>query len=381
MEQKRIYADYAATTPLSHAAFAAMQPWMTGFCGNASAIYEEGREAARALYAARGSVADCLHAKQNEIYFTSGGTESDNWAARELARLGAASGKWHIVSTEMEHHAVLHALRRLEKEGFSVTLLKPDADGIVQPDALREALRPDTAFASIMYANNEIGTLQPIRQLAEICHAQGVLLHTDAVQAAGHVPLDAEADGFDLLSLSAHKFHGPRGMGALYVRSNVRLGSFLEGGAQERGRRAGTENLPGAVGMAAALSEACAALPETMPYVQSLRERLIDGLTAVLPELRLNGSRSLRLPGNVNVSIPGIESEALLWRLDRMGVSASAGAACASGSLDESHVLRAIGCPRELSRSAVRFSLDRETTEEEVGQLIERVQEAAEVLR
>lgn len=378
---KRIYADNAATTRLSEKALAAMMPWLSGFCGNASAVYEEGREAARALFEARSSMANCLSAKPNELYFTSGGTESDNWALRELARLFAASGKRHIISTKIEHHAVLHTLQRLEKEGFSVELLSPDKEGIVQAKTLEAALRPDTAFVSVMYANNEIGTLQPIRQMAEICHAHGVLLHTDAVQAAGHMPLSAKEDGFDLLSLSAHKFHGPRGMGALYVRSGIPIGSFVEGGAQERGRRAGTENLPGAVGMAAALLESTAEMEQENKRLTYLREILIDGLLREIPDTYVNGSRQLRLPGNANLSFPGVDSEALLWRLDRFGISASAGSACAAGSLEESHVLAAIDCPGACRKAAVRFTLGRENTEEEIKLLIQYTKEAVEELR
>ena len=375
-----IYMDNAATTSVSETALAAMLPALRENYGNPSSLHELGQRSSAALEEARESVARCLGAQPREIYFTSGGTEADNWAIRQLARQGAARGKKHLITTAFEHHAVLHTMARLEKDGFEVTYLDVHEDGLVRPEELEAALRDDTALVSIMLANNEIGTIQPIRALAELCHAHKVPIHTDAVQAVGHIPVNVDELGVDLLSLSGHKFHGPKGVGALYCRRSLRLTPLLEGGAQERNRRPGTENLPGILGMAAALREATEHLEEHMAHVTALRDALLTGI-ADIPCTRVNGSVEHRLPGNVNVCFEGIEGESLLLRLDLAGICASSGSACTSGSLDPSHVLLAIGLPKEVAHGSLRLSLDAQNTREEVDYTLEQLPRIVQTLR
>ncbi len=376
----KIYADNAATTKMSRAAIDAMLPYMDGLYGNPSSLYAFGQRAKEALEDARARIAACLGCEAKELTFTSGGSEADNQAIRSAAALGARRNKRHILSTAFEHHAVLHTLKRLEQEGFQVTLLDVHENGLVTPEQVREALRPDTCLVTVMYANNEIGTVQPVSEIGAVCREAGVLFHTDAVQAAGHLPIDVGPQNIDLLSLSAHKFHGPKGIGALYARRGVALTNLIEGGAQERGRRAGTENLPAIVGMAAALEEACAHLTENAVRISALRDRLIAGL-AEIPHSVLNGDPAKRLPGNVNFCFEGIEGESLLLLLDDKGICASSGSACTSGSLDPSHVLLAIGRPHEIAHGSLRLTIGEETTEEEVEYLIEAVQDAVSYLR
>lgn len=376
----KIYADNAATTKMSRAAIDAMLPYMDELYGNPSSLYAFGQRAKEALEDARSRVAACLGCEAKELTFTSGGSEADNQAIRSAAALGARKDKRHIISTAFEHHAVLHTLKRLEAEGFQVTLLDVHENGLVTPEQVREAIRPDTCLVTIMYANNEIGTVQPIPEIGRVCRAAGVLFHTDAVQAAGHLPIDVAAQNIDLLSLSAHKFHGPKGVGALYARRGVALTNLIEGGAQERGKRAGTENIPGICGMAAALEESCAHLTENALKVSALRDRLIAGLSEI-PHSVLNGDAAKRLPGNVNFCFEGIEGESLLLLLDDKGVCASSGSACTSGSLDPSHVLLAIGRPHEIAHGSLRLTISEETTEEEVDYLIEAVRDVVAYLR
>ena len=339
----KIYADNAATTKMSKAAVAAMLPYMEEIYGNPSSLYSAGQEAKEALERARGEIAAIINAQPREIYFTSGGSEADNQALRSAAAFGKKKGKRHIISTAFEHHAILHTLKALEKEGFEVTLLPVHENGIVRLSELEEAIRPDTCLVTIMMANNEIGTIQPVSEIGALCRERGVLFHTDAVQAVGHLPIDVQAEKIDMLSSSAHKFHGPKGVGFLYVRKEVPLMNLIEGGAQERGKRAGTENVAGIVAMAAALKESASAMEENTGRMTALRNRLIDGLQAI-PHSALNGDREKRLPGNVNFCFEGIEGESLLLLLDDRGISASSGSACTSGSLDPSHVLH---CHRE----------------------------------
>ena len=375
-----IYADNAATTCVSEAARRAMMAAMETTWGNPSSLYTFGQQAEEALSQARAQIAGCLNAQPGELIFTSGGSEADNQALRSAARAGARKGKKHLISTKFEHHAILHTLRALEAEGFEVTLLDVHEDGLVRPAELQAALRPDTALVSVMFASNEIGTIQPIAELAAICRAAGVLFHTDAVQAVGHLPIDVKALNVDMLSFSAHKFHGPKGVGALYVRRGVPLSSFIEGGAQERGKRAGTENLPGVAGMAAALTEACRCLEQNAAYVAGLRDRLIQGLSRV-PHAALNGAASPRLPGNVNFCFEGIEGESLLLLLDEKGIAASSGSACTSGSLDPSHVLRAIGRPHEVAHGSLRLTLNEENTQADVDEILRAVPQVVGYLR
>ena len=375
-----IYADNAATTCVSKAARRAMMAAMETTWGNPSSLYTFGQQAEEALSQARAQIAGCLNAQPGELIFTSGGSEADNQALRSAARAGARKGKKHLISTKFEHHAILHTLRALEAEGFEVTLLDVHEDGLVRPAELQAALRPDTALVSVMFANNEIGTIQPIAELAAICRAAGVLFHTDAVQAVGHLPIDVKALNVDMLSFSAHKFHGPKGVGALYVRRGVPLSSFIEGGAQERGKRAGTENLPGVAGMAAALTEACRCLEQNAAYVAGLRDRLIQGLSRV-PHAALNGAASPRLPGNVNFCFEGIEGESLLLLLDEKGIAASSGSACTSGSLDPSHVLLAIGRPHEVAHGSLRLTLNEENTQADVDEILRAVPQVVGYLR
>mgnify|MGYP003272535651 FL=1 len=376
----QIYLDNAATTRISPAALRAMLPCLEEHYGNPSSLYAFGQDARERLERARAQIAARLHCEAKEVYFTSGGSEADNQALRSAARIGAAKGKRHIVSTAFEHHAVLHTLDRLREEGFEVTLLNVHGDGLVRPAEVAAAIRPDTCLVSVMYANNEIGTIQPVAEIGRICREKGVLFHTDAVQAAGHLPIDVQEQNIDLLSLSAHKFHGPRGAGVLYARTGVRLTPLIEGGAQERGRRAGTENLPAIVGMAAALEEACRDGDARRVRVAALRDRLIRGL-ARIPHAVLNGDPVQRLPGNVNFCFEGIEGESLLLLLDDEGICASSGSACTSGSLDPSHVLLAIGRPHEIAHGSLRLTLSEQTTEEEIDYTIDAVTRAVARLR
>ena len=376
----KLYADNAATTKMSRTAIDAMLPYMDEVYGNPSSLYTFGQKAKEALEDARSRIAACLGCEARELTFTSGGSESDNQAIRSAAALGARKDRRHILSTAFEHHAVLHTLKRLEGEGFEITLLDVHENGLVTPDQVREALRPDTCLATVMYANNEIGTVQPVSEIGAVCREAGVLFHTDAVQAAGHLPIDVGRQNIDLLSLSAHKFHGPKGVGALYARRGVALTNLIEGGAQERGWRAGTENIPGIVGMAAALEESCARMGEYAVRVSALRDKLIAGLSEI-PHSVLNGDPAKRLPGNVNFCFEGVEGESLLLLLDGKGVCASSGSACTSGSLDPSHVLLAIGRPHEIAHGSLRLTINEETGEEDVDYLIEAVRDVVAHLR
>ena len=375
-----IYVDNAATTKMSGIAIEAMLPYLQEHFGNPSSLHTIGQTAAEALAKARADVAACLNAKPGEIYFTSGGSEADNQAIRSAAKNGAMQGRKHIVSTAFEHHAVLHTLQALEKEGFEVTLLDVGKEGLVTPEQVAAAIRPDTCLVTIMYANNEIGTIQPIRAIGALCRERKIPFHTDAVQVAGHLPIDVVADNIDMLSLSGHKFHGPKGTGALYVRQGLRLHSLIEGGGQEKNKRAGTENIAGIVSMAAALKEACAHLEEHAEKVSALRDKLITGL-AQIPHGELNGHPTQRLPGNVNFCFEGIEGESMLLLLDDKGICASSGSACTSGSLDPSHVLLAIGRPHEVAHGSLRLSLCHENTEEEINTIIEAVTQVVAYLR
>jgi cysteine desulfurase len=376
----RIYADNAATTKMSRTAIDAMLPYLETVYGNPSSLHTVGQEAKEALEDARTRIAALLGAAPREIYFTSGGSEADNQAIRSAAILGKRKGKTHIISTAFEHHAVLHTLKKLEKEGFTVTYLDVHENGLVTPEQVEAAITPETCLVTIMYANNEIGTIQPIRAIGAVCRKAGVLFHTDAVQAVGHIPVNVAEDNIDMLSLSAHKFHGPKGIGVLYAKRGIILSSLIEGGAQERNKRAGTENIPAIMGMAAAMEEAVRNLPETMPRVTALRDRLIDGLNEI-PHGALNGDAKNRLPGNVNFCFEGIEGESLLLLLDDRGVCASSGSACTSGSLDPSHVLLAIGRPHEVAHGSLRLTLDASATEAEVDAIIAAVRDVVEYLR
>ena len=376
----KIYADNAATTRMSRTAIDAMIPYMENVYGNPSSLYSIGQEAKEALEQAREEVAAVINADPREILFTSGGSEADNQALRSAAVIGAKKGKKHIISSAFEHHAILHTLNRLEKEGYEVTLLPVHEDGLVRPEELEAAIQEDTCLVSIMYANNEIGTVQPIHEIGEICKKHGVLFHTDAVQAVGHVKIDVKADNIDMLSASAHKFHGPKGTGFLFARKGIALTNLIEGGAQEKGKRAGTENVPGIMAMAAALKEAAGNLEQNAAHQTALRDRLIEGLSKI-PHSALNGDAKKRLPGNVNFCFEGIEGESLLLLLDDRGISASSGSACTSGSLDPSHVLLAIGRVHDVAHGSLRLSLGEEITEEEVDYLIQNVKEVVEYLR
>ena len=375
-----IYLDNAATTRVSDAALDAMLPYFRQQYGNPSSLYAFGQEVKEALERARATVAGVLNCEPREIIFTSGGSEADNQAIRSAAAIGARAGKRHIISTAFEHHAVLHTLSKLEKEGFEVTLLDVHSDGLVRVEELAAAIRPDTCLVTVMYANNEIGTIQPIADIGRVCRERGVLFHTDAVQAAGHLPIDVRAQNIDLLSLSAHKFHGPKGVGALYARRGIALTNLIEGGAQERGRRAGTENTAGIAGMAAALDEAVRNMERDSAKMTALRDRLIAGLSRI-PHSALNGDAERRLPGNVSFCFEGIEGESLLLLLDDKGVCASSGSACTSGSLDPSHVLLAIGRPHEVAHGSLRLTLSGETSEEDIDYTIKAVTEVVAYLR
>ena len=375
-----IYADNAATTKMSRAAIGAMVRCMEEDFGNPSSLYTIGQKAKETLEGARAQIAQMLHAEPREILFTSGGSEADNQAIRSAAALGQKAGKRHIISTAFEHHAVLHTLKKLEQEGFEVTLLDVHFDGLVRPEEVEAAIRPDTCLVTVMYANNEIGTIQPIEAIGAICKRHGVLFHTDAVQAVGHLPIDVKEQNIDLLSASAHKFHGPKGVGFLYAKKGIRLTNLIEGGAQERGKRAGTENVPGVVGMAAALTEAVSHLEENTERVQPLRDRLIAGLSEI-PHSALNGDAKMRLPGNVSFCFEGIEGESLLLLLDDKGISASSGSACTSGSLDPSHVLLAIGRVHDVAHGSLRLTIGEDVTEEQIDCIIASVKDVVAYLR
>ena len=375
-----IYTDNAATTRMSDTAVAAMLPCLQGNYGNPSSLHSVGQRAAEALQGARETVARCLGCDPKEIIFTSGGSEADNQAIISAARFGALKGKKHIISTAFEHHAVLHTLKKLEKEGFEVELLDVGELGTVTPEQVAKAIRPDTALVTIMYANNEIGSILPIPEIGAVCREKGVLFHTDAVQAAGHLHINVREQNIDMLSLSGHKFHGPKGSGVLYVKKGIPLVNVIEGGAQERGKRAGTENLPAIVGMAAALQEACDHIDENAAKVIALRDKLIAGLSKI-PHSALNGDPVHRLPGNVNFCFEGIEGESLLLLLDAKGICASSGSACTSGSLDPSHVLLAIGRPHEVAHGSLRLSLCEWNTEEEVDVILQEVPRVVDYLR
>ena len=375
-----VYADNAATTAVSKTALDAMLPALGELYGNPSSLHQKGREANLALIAASETVAKCLNAQSREIYFTGCGTESDNWAITEGARLGAAAGKRHIISDAIEHHAVLHTLTKLEKEGFEVTYLPVHENGLVRLEELAAAIRPDTCLVTIMYANNEIGTLQPIREIGALCRERGILFHTDAVQAVGHVSVDVVRDNIDMLSLSGHKFHAPKGVGAMYCRKGIKLKNFIEGGAQERGLRGGTEAIPGILAMAAALKESCEHLEENAEKVTAMRDKLIEGLSRI-PCSRCNGDPDHKVPGIVSFCFEGIEGESLLLRLDMAGICASSGSACTSGSLDPSHVLLALGMPHEIAHGSLRLSLCEYNTMEEVDYILEQVPRVVRELR
>ncbi len=380
MEKRFIYADNAATTKVSKPVLDAMMPYFTEHYGNASSIYELGRNAKRALETARETVANTIGAEASEIYFTSCGSESDNWAIRSVCERLAAKGKKHIITSVFEHHAVLHTCQALEKQGFEVTYLPVYENGIVKAEDVKNAIREDTALVTIMYANNEIGTIQPIEEIADVCHEKGVIFHTDAVQAVGHVKIDVKAQGIDMLSISGHKIHAQKGVGALYVKKGIPMTNLIFGGAQERNKRGGTENLPAIIGFAKAMEIANTNIEERADKTAILRDKLIDGILK-LPRTRLNGDREKRLPGTVNISIEGIEGESLLLMLDMNGICASSGSACTSGSLDPSHVLLSLGLKHEVAHGSMRLSIDEETTDEDVEYILEVVPKVVERLR
>ena len=375
-----IYADNAATTKMSSTAIQAMLPYMDQVYGNPSSLHTAGQQAAEALQSARERIAACLGCQPREIYFTSGGSEADNQALISAAKIGERKGKKHIISTAFEHHAVLHTLQGLEKQGFEVELLPVGETGTVTAQQVADAIREDTCLVSVMYANNEIGSVLPVGEIGKVCRESGVVFHTDAVQAAGHLPIDVKEQQIDLLSLSAHKFHGPKGIGVLYARQGLALTTLIAGGAQERGKRAGTENIPAIMGMAAALEEACAHMEENARAVSALRDKLIAGLSKI-PHCALNGDPVHRLPGNVSFCFEGIEGESLLLLLDAKGICASSGSACTSGSLDPSHVLLAIGRPHEVAHGSLRLSLCHWNTEEEVDEMLRVIPQVVEYLR
>ena len=376
----RIYADNAATTKISQTAMKAMISAMENSYGNPSSIHQIGMAANDALQTSREQIARCLGCMPKEIFFTSGGTESDNQAIMSAAMLGAKQNKRHIISTAFEHHAVLHTLRRLKEQGFEIQLLDVGAEGNITAAQVEDAIRPDTCLVTVMFANNEIGSVLPIAEIGEVCRAHGVLFHTDAVQAAGHIPVNVKKQNIDMLSLSAHKFHGPRGIGALYVKRGIELTSLMEGGGQERGKRPGTENLPAIMGMAAALKEECTLMEQNEAKVIAMRDRLIQGLSQI-PYSILNGSREKRLPGNVNFCFEGVSGESLLLLLDSRGICASSGSACASGALDPSHVLLSLGLAPEIAQGSLRISLDISNTEEEIDYMLEVIPQVVEQLR
>ena len=376
----KVYADNAATTRVSDTAFNAMLPYFKEQYGNPSSLYTVGQKAQEALYSARETMAKYLNCDIKEITFTSGGSEADNQAILTGAYLGEKKGKKHIISSAFEHHAVLQTLKKLESQGFEITLLPVHSDGFVRVDELEAAIRPDTALVTIMYANNEIGTVQPIAEIGRVCREKGVLFHTDAVQAAGHIKIDVKAENIDMLSLSAHKFHGPKGIGMLYAKKGINLYTLIEGGAQERGKRAGTENVPAIMGMAAAFKEANENIDKNFDYVKSLRDKLAQGLSKI-PHSKINGDISKCLAGTLNMCFEGIEGESLLLLLDDRGISASSGSACTSGSLDPSHVLLALGLPHEVAHGSLRISLSEYNTEEEAEHILKNVPEVVAYLR
>ncbi len=376
----RVYADNAATTAMSQVAIDAMLPYFNKVYGNPSSLHSIGQEAKEALDAARATVAECLGCEPREIYFTSGGSEADNQAILSAARFGSRKGKKHIISTAFEHHAVLHTLNKLEKEGYEVTYLDVSNGHTITARQVADAIRPDTCLVTVMYANNEIGSVLPIAEIGAICKAAGVPFHTDAVQAVGHIQINVKEQNIDMLSLSGHKFHGPKGVGALYVRRGFPLVNVIEGGAQERGKRAGTENIAGICGMAAAMKDACGHIDENMPKVAAMRDRVIEGLSQI-PHCALNGDPVNRLPGNISFCFEGIEGESLLLMLDAMGISASSGSACTSGSLDPSHVLLAIGRIHDVAHGSLRLSLSEYNTEEEVDHILASVPKVVQHLR
>ena len=378
MSERRIYMDNAATTATRPEVLEAMLPYFTQHYGNPSSIHAYGRDARRAIENARKQVAAALGCEPREVYFTAGGSESDNWAIR--CALQNKQGK-HIITSAIEHHAVLHTCEYMEKQGYEVTYLPVDEYGLVSVEDVKKAIRPDTALITIMAANNEIGTIQPIAEIGKLAKEAGILFHTDAVQAVGAVPINVKEWNVDMLSLSGHKFHAPKGVGALYVRKGIRITNLIYGGAQERGLRAGTENLPGIVALGKAIELAVAEIPEYTERLTKLRDKLIDGILASIPDVQLNGHRTQRLPGNVNVSIRYVEGEALLMRLDLAGVAASSGSACTSGSLDPSHVLLAIGLPHEIAHGSLRLSLGNDTTEEDVDYVLETLPNIVTTLR
>lgn len=370
---KTVYADNAATTALCPEALEVMVECLKDNYGNASSMHHSGQAAADVVFQARQDIADCIGADVNEIYFTSGGTESDNWAITNAARLGAKKGKNHIISTSFEHHAVLHTLMKLEKEGFEVTYLDVHEDGYVRIDELKKAIKDETCLVTIMYANNEIGTVQPVEEIGAICKEKGIYFHTDAVQAVGHLPINVKEQNIDMLSFSAHKFHGPKGIGALYCRKGIPLIGFMQGGAQERNKRPGTTNTPAIAATAAALKKSCEEMDNNIAYVSGLRDKLIDEIVKIIPRTRVNGGRSPRLPGNVSFCFEGIEGESLLLYLDLKGICGSSGSACTSGSLDPSHVLLALGLPHEIAHGSLRLSLSEYNTEDEIDYIIEQL--------
>ena len=376
----RIYADNAATTKISQTAMKSMISAIENSYGNPSSIHQIGMAANDALQTAREQIARCLGCMPKEIFFTSGGTESDNQAIVSAAMLGAKQNKRHIISTAFEHHAVLHTLRRQKEQGFEIQLLDVGAEGNITAAQVEEAIRPDTCLVTVMFANNEIGSILPIAEIGEVCRAHGVLFHTDAVQAAGHIPVNVREQNIDMLSLSAHKFHGPRGIGALYVKRGIELISLMEGGGQERGKRPGTENLPAIMGMAAALKEECTLMEQNEAKVTAMRDCLIQGLSQI-PYSILNGSREKRLPGNVNFCFEGVSGESLLLLLDSRGICASSGSACASGALEPSHVLLSLGLAPEIAQGSLRISLDISNTEEEIDYMLEVIPQVVEQLR
>lgn len=380
MEKRFVYADNAATTRVSDEVLNSMLPYFTERYGNASSIYKLGRDAQRDIEIAREKVAKALNASPNEIFFTSCGSESDNWAIRGVCEKLASKGKKHIITSVFEHHAILHTCQYMEKHGYDVTYLPISKDGFVNPEDVRNAIREDTAIVSIMYANNEIGTIQPIKEIGAICHEKKVIFHTDAVQAVGNVPIDVKEQNIDILSLSGHKIHAQKGIGAIYIKKGLALPNLIFGGAQERNKRAGTENVPAIVGLGTAIEIATANIPEKAEKVTAMRNRLIDGILK-LPKTRLNGSRENRLPGNCNISIEGVEGESLLLKLDLNGICASSGSACTSGSLDPSHVLLALGLKHEVAHGSLRLSISDENTDEDIDYILEVVPKIVEQLR
>ena len=375
-----VYADNAATTSVSKAALDAMLPYLTENYGNPSSLYAFGQKAAEALQEARETVASCINAEPREIIFTSGGSEADNQAIVSAAKLGARKGKKHLISTQFEHHAVLHTLSKLEKEGFEVTLLDPHSDGVIRVEDVEAAIRPDTALVTVMFANNEIGTVQPIAEIGALCREKGIPFHTDAVQAAGHMPIDVKAMNIDMLSMSGHKFHAPKGVGVLYARRGMVLTNIIEGGAQERGKRAGTENVAGIAAMAAALKESCEHMEENTAKIIPMRDKLFRELSKI-PHSKINGSLEHHVPGTVNMCFEGIEGESLLLMLDDAGICASSGSACTSGSLDPSHVLLSIGLPHEVAHGSLRLSIGEYNTMDQIDHIIETVPKVVAYLR